>query len=173
MKSNFYRGRISRGGVLTDAETTAAAIAGKYDTATAETALAGKLDTTATAADTNKVKGAAVSGTAAAGEVLAATAADACRWASAVGTQTAVKTSAYTAAVGELVLADTSTTWALTTPAAAAGAWFRAKKVTSDTNALTVTPATGTVDGAETLDVTAAYASKTFFCDGTNWWSVS
>jgi hypothetical protein len=83
------------------------------------------------------------------------------------------KTGNYTAASGDLVLADTSGgAFAVTSPAATSGAWFAVKKKTADTNVLTVTPASGTIDGASSFTTSAGYSAYTFVADGTNWWVV-
>jgi hypothetical protein len=99
-------------------------------------------------------------------------------WATVTGTDAGpgaptAKTGNYTAASGELVLADTSGgAFAVTSPAATSGAWFAVKKKTADTNTLTVTPASGTIDGASSFTTSAGYSAYTFVADGTNWWVV-
>lgn len=80
------------------------------------------------------------------------------------------KNAAYTAAAGDYVMASTNTAaFVVTSPALAAGIVVGVKKVTSDANAVTFTPASGTVDGAANFPITAFDAEYTFTCDGTTW----
>ena len=83
------------------------------------------------------------------------------------------KTTTYTAASGELVLASASGgAFTVTLPAVAAGAVCTVKKTDSSANAVTVSPASGTIDGAATQQVTVQYESLDFISDGTNWFIV-
>lgn len=83
------------------------------------------------------------------------------------------KSAAYTANDGEAVLADaTSGAFTVTLPASSAGRSVTVKKVDSSSNAVTVTPGSGTIDGAASLSLTVQYASRDFLCDGTNWLQV-
>ena len=41
----------------------------------------------------------------------------------------------------------------------------------SFTNPITVSPASGTIDGQSTSLIQSAYGSKTYFCDGSNWFT--
>lgn len=83
------------------------------------------------------------------------------------------KTTTYTAASGELVLADASGgAFTVTLPAVASGATCTVKKTDSSINAVTVSPASGTIDGAATVRLTAQNASFDLMSDGTNWFIV-
>lgn len=83
------------------------------------------------------------------------------------------KTTTYTAADHDLVLASASGgAWVLTLPAVGAGKWVTVKKTDSTANAITVTPASGTIDGAATYPITSQYVSRDFVSDGTNWFVV-
>lgn len=53
------------------------------------------------------------------------------------------------------------------------GATFTFGKRDASANLLTVTPPSGTINGAATLVLTAAYGHKTIICDGTNWFVAS
>lgn len=93
-------------------------------------------------------------------------------WGAAGAARTVVtKTTTYTAVTGDIVLASASGgAWALTLPAVTAGATVTVKKTDSSANAVTVTPASGTIDGASTLVINAQYDSFDVVADGTNWW---
>lgn len=81
------------------------------------------------------------------------------------------KTGNYTAASGDIVLANaTSGAFAVTSPAATSNAVVTVKKTDSSTNAVTFSPASGTVDGAASFVLTNQYDAVVFRCDGTNWW---
>lgn len=80
------------------------------------------------------------------------------------------KTTTYTAADNELVLASASGgAWALTLPAPSNGAMVTVKKTDATANAVTVTPPSGTIDGAANFPVVTQYQSATFVSDATNW----
>jgi hypothetical protein len=80
------------------------------------------------------------------------------------------KTTTYTAANGDLVLADaTSAAFTVTSPAATANNVFTVKKTDSSANAVTISPASGTIDGASSWVIYDQYSSFTFVSDGTNW----
>lgn len=81
------------------------------------------------------------------------------------------KSGAYTAQNGDAVLADaTAGAFAVTSPPATAGAQVRVKKVDASGNAVTFTPASGTVDGAAGYALATQYQRASFISDGTNWW---
>lgn len=105
------------------------------------------------------------------GTVLTVTA-GAVGWGAAGAARTVVtKTTTYTAVTGDIVLASASGgAWALTLPAVTAGATVTVKKTDSSANAVTVTPASGTIDGASTLVINSQYDSFDVVADGTNWW---
>jgi hypothetical protein len=80
------------------------------------------------------------------------------------------KATTYTAVNGDIVLADaTGGTFAVTLPAVAAGLIVDIKKVDASANAVTITPASGTIDGAATVALTTRYASRSMVSDGTSW----
>lgn len=79
----------------------------------------------------------------------------------------AITASTATAVYGDVILGDTtSNVISITLPTPAVGqAPITVKRQTGSSNALTVL---GTIDGSTNLVVTAA---KTFFTDGTNWFT--
>lgn len=94
-------------------------------------------------------------------------------------TTTATKTTTYTAAVGELVVADaTSAAFTVTLPSAATagfGSQVAVRKIDSTTHAVTVQRAGSDTINASATSVTLALADEvmTFTSDGTSKWSVS
>lgn len=91
-------------------------------------------------------------------------------------TRTAVADAAYTATIANQIIAYTSLSAArvVTLPAVSttAGLQFTVKDESgscSVSNTITVTPASGTVDGASTYVLCAPYGSVTLYSDGTNW----
>src|SRR3954449_9949009 len=85
-------------------------------------------------------------------------------------TPTATKTGAYTAASGELVVADaTAGTFAVTLPAPTAGRRVGVKRTSSGANAVTVSPASGLIDGYTSVSLTTQGAVIVLDADGTNW----
>lgn len=84
------------------------------------------------------------------------------------------KTSAYTAAYGDLVLADASAgAFAVTLPAVASGKQkVTVKKKDSSTNAVTVSPQSGTIDGSASIPISTLNVSRDFITDGTNWYQI-
>lgn len=87
---------------------------------------------------------------------------------------TTSKTSAYTAAYGDIVLADaTSASFTVTLPTASSAQLpVTVKKIDASTNTVTVAPATGTIDGSATIVISTRYASYDLVSDGTNWFIV-
>lgn len=88
------------------------------------------------------------------------------------------KTTTYTATTSdETILADTSGgAWTLTLYAASgnSGKKITIKKVTSDTNALTIDGnASETIDGATSFDIINDNQAVTLVCDGSNWHKIS
>lgn len=81
------------------------------------------------------------------------------------------KSAGYTAAAGDFVMATTtSASFVVGGPVgAAAGNVVAIKKVTSDANTVTFTPASGTVDGAASAVISVFEAELMFTFDGTNW----
>lgn len=60
--------------------------------------------------------------------------------------------------------------FALTLPPNYAGATVIVKKVDASANACTVTPQSGTIDGAANLVLNTQWQSRELICDGTNWY---
>ena len=91
----------------------------------------------------------------------------------------AAKTSAYTAAATDCLIAcnATSGTFAVTLPAAAsttAGHEYVIKKTDSSANAVTVTPnGSDKIDGASTYSLSAQYKYIRINCDGTANWLIT
>jgi hypothetical protein len=84
------------------------------------------------------------------------------------------KTTTYTALSGDaLILADTvSAAWTLTLPAVASGRQLIVKMIGASFNVLTITPASGLIDGAATDSMNAQWQTRTFLSDGTNWYKI-
>ena len=83
------------------------------------------------------------------------------------------KTANYVATSGDLVLMDASGgNRTVTLPAVASGAVCTAKKTDSSANTVTVSPASGTIDGAASKVISTQYESYDFVSDGTNWFIV-
>lgn len=80
--------------------------------------------------------------------------------------QMAAPVTTYTAAAGQMVLANG--TFTVTLPAATSGTVVDVKNVGSGT--ITVAPAAGVIDGAASFALSAQYQSITVVADGTNWW---
>jgi hypothetical protein len=80
------------------------------------------------------------------------------------------KTSAYTAASGDAVLADASGgAFTVTLPAPASAARVTVKNVGA-TGVVTVAPhAAETIDGASSFALASQWMSRDFLADGTNW----
>jgi polygalacturonase len=90
--------------------------------------------------------------------------------------RTTVADTSYTMTTADRTVAYTSLTAArvptLPSVSAAAGMAFTVKDESgscSVTSTLTITPASGTIDGASTLVLATPYASATLYSDGTNW----
>jgi hypothetical protein len=80
------------------------------------------------------------------------------------------------ASSGTALIANGAGAFTLNLPAAALvspGQCVTVKKTETGAGAITVTPPTGTIDGAATATVSGGARSKsTFMWDGTNWWIV-
>lgn len=77
-----------------------------------------------------------------------------------------------TADLGRVLLLPSTGAQTITLPASAdcAGRMITFKKTTADAVAATLTPASGTIDGAATnAAIDAAQDTLTIYCDGTNW----
>lgn len=89
-----------------------------------------------------------------------------------VGQVIQTKTTTYTMLVSDdLVLASTASAWTLTIPTAVgnSGKILKIKKTSSDLNALTISPAAGTIDGSATTTINTQYEILQLISDGTNW----
>lgn len=86
---------------------------------------------------------------------------------------TTTKTSSYTANLHDsIILADpTSAALTVTLPTATLGQAITVKNVSSGANAVTVVPASGTIDGGSLVTINS-YTSNSFISDGTNWWLI-
>jgi len=94
------------------------------------------------------------------------------------------KTAVTTAAVrGDMYIGvtDTSAVRTITLPNAtpAASSFYLGQQLTikdegglAGTNNITITPASGTIDGAASIVINTNYGSSTVIFDGTNWWSI-
>lgn len=95
------------------------------------------------------------------------------KFAQAGASTVSTRTAAYTAVARDLILASAATAaFTVTLPAVTAGRWVTVKKTDSTANAVTVSPASGTIDGASTHVIATQYASRDFVSDGTNWFVV-
>lgn len=90
--------------------------------------------------------------------------------ASAPPTKTVAPTTTYTALAGDIVLATAGAGgFTVTLPAVSRNAQVQVKKVDSGAGTITVSPASGTIDGAASYALVVQYDSVTLVCDGTNW----
>lgn len=85
--------------------------------------------------------------------------------------QTLAINSDVTLTANRVHLVDTSAARALTLPAAAADLVLQVKDATgqAESNTITITPASGTIDGQASLTITSNYASIYLISNGTNW----
>jgi len=82
-------------------------------------------------------------------------------------------TSDYTIEDGvEIVLVDASANEVEVTLQSSFTRLVRVKKVDTTDNRVTITPATGTIDGLPSVELTTPYESLTLVYDGENWWIV-
>ena len=141
--------------------------------ATISSTAGGDLSGTLPSPTVAKINGTSVPATPSAGQVLTATSGTAASWSVAPGGLNVVsKSTTYTAASGDFVLANaTSAAFTVTSPAATTGGIVSVKKTDSSTNSVTFSPASGTVDGASTFVLTNQYDAFRFVSDGTNWWT--
>jgi len=90
--------------------------------------------------------------------------------------QSVTKTGAYTcdsSAQGDyVVLCNFSAAHAVTLPPATSGRVIKVKDIAGNaaTDNITITPASGTIDGASTYVLNLNHAGVELTCDGTNWW---
>jgi hypothetical protein len=86
------------------------------------------------------------------------------------------KTTAYTCDSGSVpdyvVLCNFSAAHAITLPAVSSGRVIRVKDIAGNaaTYAITVTPASGNVDGQSNYIIQVNHGAVELTCDGTNWW---
>jgi len=94
-----------------------------------------------------------------------------------VTTISATGAMSYTATDNDFTIAVSATggavTVALPSASTCSGRLYTIKKVDSSTNAVTIAPATGTIDGATTKSLTSQYAVNIVQSDGTNWQIIS
>ena len=84
------------------------------------------------------------------------------------------KSAIYTASSGDIVMATAGAGgWVLTLPAVARGAFVYVKKVDSGAGTITITPASGTIDGASTLGLVVQYDVAMLVSDGVGWFNLS
>lgn len=83
------------------------------------------------------------------------------------------KSAAYTALVGDIVLATATAAFTVTLPVAAVGAQVVVKKIDASANAVTVATQGGaTIDGASTKVLSTQWAFVKVVSDGTGWFTV-
>ena len=83
------------------------------------------------------------------------------------------KTVDYTASIGEKVLCDTSSgDVTITLPSPVSGCRIDIKKVSSDSNTLTISGDGNDVDGGSGIEFTNQYTSYTVSSDGTGWYII-
>jgi len=84
------------------------------------------------------------------------------------------KTANYTAlSTDGIILADASSgAFTITLPAVAVGESLIVKKIDSSVNYVTVSPASGTIDGDASVIIGVQWRSLTFVSNGTNWFLI-
>lgn len=75
----------------------------------------------------------------------------------------------YTASDREFVVVDAFVGAIDITLTTALDSWVAVKKEDASANVVTITPNSGTIDGAATLQILSQYDAVDFYCDGTNW----
>src|SRR5207253_1542915 len=84
------------------------------------------------------------------------------------------KTANYTAAGFDVVLCDaTSGSFTITLPSVSVnGRKVTVKKTDASVNTVTISPASGTIDGAASLVISTRWVSYDVIADGTNWYVI-
>lgn len=83
------------------------------------------------------------------------------------------KSASYTAVNGDVVLCTAGAGgFTVTLPAVGAGRQVIVKKIDNGVGTITISPASGTIDGAANAAITTQNQSYTAVCDGTNWFLV-
>jgi hypothetical protein len=81
------------------------------------------------------------------------------------------KSAAYTAASGQMVLCTTTGAgFTVTLPAPTVDSTVSVKKVSVDSNTVTIVPSSGQIDGSSTLIVSAFGSCVDLVADGSAWW---
>jgi hypothetical protein len=113
-------------------------------------------------------------GSLAAGKVLTSDATGNATWQAAPGSYNIVSKSAnYTAVDHDYILMNNpSAPVTVTLPAAVKGAMVCVKKVAAGTNDITISPQSGSIDGAASDTISLQWQSKDYLSDGTNWYLI-
>lgn len=73
----------------------------------------------------------------------------------------------------DVIFANPGGAQTITLPAASAGRRITVKRVNNSANVVTVSPASGTIDGGASIALAGGgYDAVTVVCDGTNWWVI-
>lgn len=85
-----------------------------------------------------------------------------------------VTSATHSASSNTVVLCNRAGTVAVTLPAPTANSQIVVKDISgaAETNTITVTSASGNVDGSASQTITSNYGSLSFIADGTNWWAL-
>ena len=76
----------------------------------------------------------------------------------------------YAANPGDIVLATAGAGgFTVTLPASTINNQVTVKKVDNGAGTITISPTSGTIDGAATKSIVVQYTSQTYVADGTNW----
>lgn len=139
--------------------------------------LAGDLGGTGASPSVLKVNGVAVSGTPSSGQVLTASSSSAAAWAAPAARPNVVsKTTTYTAAANDYVIADATTAFTVTLPTAASagnGSMISVKKIDSSANAVTiVVSGGGSIDNVSSDAISTQWQSHDYLSNGTQWYLI-
>ena len=76
-------------------------------------------------------------------------------------------------ATDDVIFANPGAAQSITLPAVSAGRRVTVKRINNSANVVTVSPASGTIDGAASVALAGGgYDAVTVVCDGTNWWII-